>query len=401
MAGMKMQTAEIPIVKLSSTAALLAYLPVLAGVPYRNRLVIAPFVGKHSSRAMRITTERSPSPASARVLASAALETLSRLDDCDSVAVAVYRDEPFQEIGRQWYDAIGVILERLHQSGYHVRDAAIVAGDGWVPYFEPDLDAPRPLDEIEAHAKQLPFPPHADVAQSLPQADRKLAQRVDDLVYLRQVEHSEPDAFGRLRPVTPLDPIRVLEEAMNGDPAETSAHTLARVIAQIDSEGAVDRTVLQIAFGADVGAQSWSSTLALRDSAAAAGCTPNDILMEEFERGEVSSTAQRLSRLLGGETRKLPSRERLHAGAVLLGRATAHAPLSHKLWLLCAFAWLQWALGLSSAANETIVAARRLDPRNSLAPVYHTVFDQMKPQWIFTSTIPNRATRRRRSRKSR
>jgi hypothetical protein len=390
-----MSTSMPPVVKLSSTAALLAFLPVLAGVSVRNSLVIAPFVGNRASRALRIGTGPSPSPVMARSLASAALGTLSKLNGCSSVSVAVYRDEPFHEVGPLWYDAFGTLLERLHQSGYDIKDAAIVASDGWMPYFEGDLATPRALSEIEAQAKQLPDLARTDAAGTLPETDPELAKRVTDILVDRDIDQSEPDSFGRQGPVTPPDPVGFLEAALEDDPAEASALTLARLIDQIDSEGAVDRTVLQIAFGRATGALSWSATLKLRAAAAKAGCEPNDVLMEQYERGAGGRRNGRLADLLTGQTRDIPSPERLHAGAVLLGRVIAHSPLPERAWIMCAFAWVQWALGLSSAAHETIVSARRLAPNNSLAPVYHTVFEHLRPEWTFTTALPNRAARRR------
>ena len=230
-----MSTSTIPIVKLSSTAELLAFLPVLAGAPVRNRLVIAPFVGNQASRALRIGTERSPSPDTARLLATAALGTLSRLDDCTSVSVAIYRDEPFGEVGPQWYDAFGLVLERLHQSGYHIKDAAIVAGDGWMQYFEGNLATPRSLSEIEAHTKQIPDEARIDPAVTLPEPDPRLARRVTEFVLARRFDQSERDSFGRLRQVAPPDPVEFLETALERDQVQTPARTLARLIAQIDS----------------------------------------------------------------------------------------------------------------------------------------------------------------------
>lgn len=395
-----MSTSTTPVVKLSSTAELLAFLPALTGVPVRNSLVIAPFVHKRASRALRIDTGPSPSPATARSLASAALGTLSKLNGCSSVSVALYRDESFHEVGPLWHDPFGVVLDRLHQSGYHIMDAAIVAGDGWMPYFDGDLTSPRPLSEIEAQEKRIPEEARADATPTVPETDPELAQRVTALLD-RDAARSECDSFGRLRPVTPPDPVPFLEAALEGDPAGASARTLALLIAQMDSEGAVDRTVLQIAFGRAIGTLSWSATLALRASAAKAGGEPNDILMERSRRGAHDPRDERLAGLLTGQTREIPSPERLHAGAILLGRAIAHCPSPERAWVMCAFAWVQWALGLSNAANEMIVSTRLLSPNNSLAPVYHTVFEHLRPEWVFASAPPSRAARRRARKDSR
>ena len=392
-----MSASTPPVVKLSTTAALLALLPFLTAVPLRNSLVIAPFVGKQTSRAMRIPVESPPSAGTARSLASVALGSLSKLKDCDSVAVALFRDEPFHEVGPMWHDAVGVVLERLHQSGFHIRDAAIVAGDGWMPYFDGDPEVPHSLTEIEEHAKRIPPNARTTDVWTLPETDPELASRVADHLLDRHFSNSERDSFGRLRPVRPDDPVDFFETVLDDDPAHASALTLARLVAQIDSEGAVDRTVLQIAFGRTTGALSWSNTLAVRVAAAKAGCEPHDILMEQSERGTLSPQTERLANLSTGRTREIPSPERLRTGAILLGRAVAHSPLPERAWVMCAFAWVQWASGLTNPALETIISTRRLAPDNSLAPVYHAILANMQPEWIFTTIRPNRATRRSRS----
>ncbi|WP_022899263.1 DUF4192 family protein [Humibacter albus] len=396
-----MSTRTVPVVKLSSTAALLAFLPTLTGVSVRNSLVVAPFVGKQASRAMRIDTEPSPSPAAARTLASSVLATLSKLKDCDSVSVVIYRDEPFRDVVPRWHGAFGVLLERLHQSGYHIKDAAIVAIDGWMPYFEGGLAAPRPISEIEAAKEQIPADLRADEEVRSPETDPVVARQVLDLLRGRPTAGRGRDSSGPPQPLAPHDPVEFLETTLQGDPSKASALTVARLIAQIDSEGAVDRTVLQIAFGRAMGARSWSATLALRAAAAASGREPSDLLMDQVERDGVSRQNEQLSNLLSGQTHRMPSAARLRAGSVVLAHAIAHCPLPERSWLLCALAWTQWARGLSSAADATIVTARRLAPNNSLAPVYHTLFFHLSPEWVFTSALPNRAARRRAGKRSR
>jgi len=69
---------------------------------------------------------------------------------------------------------------------------------------------------------------------------------------------------------------------------------------------------------------------------------------------------------------------------------------------MCALGWVRWALGLASAADEILRAARTLDPRNSLAPYYHTLVTHFFPGWIYRDALPvtpNRAERRKASRR--
>jgi hypothetical protein len=390
-----MTTRAVPVVKLSTTADLLAFLPTLAGVPIRNSIVVAPFEGKRASRAMRIGAPSMPTATTARDISSAVLGTLARVKRCDCAAVALYRDEPLAEIGPRWQEALGVILERLHESGYHINDAAIVASDGWVPFFDGDLDSPHPLSEIDAAAHRLPDDLGEAVPDELPTADPRLARLVSELVLDRVVDGAETDAFGIMHRADPPNPVDLLEEALAGGADNASALMLARLIAQIDSEGAVDRTVLQIAFGRETGSQSWASTLTLRRDAAEAGCAPSELMIARDEEDGEDTGIRRLGDLLAGRTHELPSTERLRVGANLLGKAIAHCALPDRSWTMCALAWIRWALGLANAAHELIESAMRVDSGNTLAPVYRVMFDHLTPDWIFHSPPPNRAERRR------
>jgi hypothetical protein len=389
-----MTTSAPPVVSLKTTADLVAFLPALAGMPVRNSLVVAPFEGTRASRAIRIGVPSAPSPASARRLASTLLGYLARISRCDSVVVAVYRDEPFAEAAPQWQANLGIITEQLYRSGYAVKDAAIVAADGWMPLFEGDPAAPCPLSDIDAAAQRMPGGIDTPAPHELPATDPRLADLVTGLLLDRLADGAEPDAFGILRRTDPPHPVDLLEDALSCDPAKASALTLARLIAQIDSEGAVDRTVLQIAFGPETGALSWAHTLRLRAEAAEAGSTPRDLLTRDHERGATDPDLERLGDMLLGQTRVIPSIERLSAATELLGRAIAHCRLPQRSWAMCTLAWVRWATGLTSTAHELVVAANDIDPGNGLVPVYSTVFDNLVPEWIFSLPPRNRADRR-------
>lgn len=384
-----------PITKLNTPADIVAFLPVLAGLPTRDSLVVAPFEGKSAARALRVGVPAEPTPADARALASTVLGNLARMAHCDGVAVVVYRQEPFAQIAEPWRAALDIVLERLHSSGYCIKDAAIVAGDGWMPFFEGDVHAPSPLAEIEEATRRIPEEqdPGPDL-QVLPPSEEQLTRTVTDLVLDRLVDGGETDAFGRFTPTEPPNPIDVLEDALKHDPARANAQTLARVLAQTDSEGAVDRTVLQIAFGPDIASQSWAATLTIRAEAAEAGCSPIELMLERHGNGEDRQT-RRIGDLLTGRTSEMPSRERLQAGAELLGRAVAHCTLPDRSWTMCALAWVRWALGMKTAAFDLLDAAQRVDPGNSHVPVFQTAFDRLTPDWLFQRPPLNRQARRR------
>lgn len=387
-----MSNLHAPPLKLTTTAEAIASLPALAGLPPGNSILVAPFAGRFCTRAMRIAIDAAPDEAAVLRLASTVLAELSRCEGADSVLVAAYRDEPFEEIGSAWTAALELLLERVHSAGFHIKDAAIVAADGWMPFFGAASDGLHPLSELAEGARQLPGDGQIDpMIIALPAQDAELAGRVTRLCLARAHLGAETDAFGRLIAEEPPSPVDLLERALSQEPAEANAQTLAHLLAQIDSEGAVDRTALQIAFGRDIGSLSWAHTLTLRGEAADAGCEPIDLMTACPD----DRTLKRLAHLMSGRTREVPDADRLQAGAVLLGRAVAHCELRDRVWTLCALAWVRWALGLTRSAFVALEEARGIDPANPLPPVLFAMFELTTPDWLYRPAEKRRARRSR------
>jgi hypothetical protein len=387
------------VVKANTTADLLALLPELAGVPVRNSLVVAPFTGKHSSRALRIALPTDGGVETARALASVVLGNLARLANCDAVAVAVYTDESFADALSRWPAFLGQVLERLHASGYHIKDAGIMTVDGWAEYFGEDALVARPLGDVDAAKARHPEGFHRPDPTALPETDPALAENVGTMLMDLLLFDVELDAFGVPRAATQTDPIDLLERALE-DGRDQGPLALARLIASMQTEGAVDRTVLQIAFGPDIARRVWAKTLRLREDAKAAGCEPIDLMRESATSGLRSLDDERTGRMLTGQTLRCLGPDRLRAGADLLSRAVAHCPLPERSWVMCALGWLHWAMGLTNSAIELTSTAQRIDPRNSLAAYYRTLVMNCTPDWIFEDPAPaNRSTRRRTARR--
>ncbi len=404
MAGMP--RTEPTVIRSRTKAEFIASLPRLAGMPLRNSIVVAPFWGKRTTRAIRIDLPAERTHAASQRVAASLLAYLARLNGCDTVAVAIFTDEPYAEAFRGREDLMDHLLERVRSSGFDIIDASIVAGDGWGCFFDDTVEEPRSLAEIEAATPARAEEDAFRAPRELPIADPEISAIVEKLLLNRLVLDADVDAFGLLRRAPLPDPIALLESALSGDPSAVGPQTLAHLIALIDSEGAVDRTVLQIAFGRDVGAHSWQTTLSVRRRATEAECEPMDILMRDHEAAggfEVDGVGG----MLVGQTSEMPSAARLNAGAELLGRAIAHCPLEERSWAMCALAWVRWALGLTSAADELLRSAARVDPDNGLVPVYHTIITRCLPAWIFSTGAAgpgapsNRAGRRAAARRKR
>ncbi|MDL5350587.1 DUF4192 family protein [Microbacterium sp. zg-YB36] len=388
-----MPNAKPHIQRNASTAELIAAMPSFTGVPVHNSVVVAPFWGKLTSSALRIDLPHEHTKSAYQRHAGALLAHLSRLDGCDRVAVAVYTDESYDAALRGWEEMLNHLLERIHGAGFHIAEAAIVAADGWGCFL--DGATKRALAELEAAASRAPALPDRPALHTLPPVDPELMRTVSRHVVTRVLIDMEHDAFGSLHPAPHPEPIDHLERALAGDPDRVGPATLARIITLMQSEGAVDRTVLQIVFGKDVAAASWELTLATRERARRAGCEPATLLARDYLQGD--RTGERFGWMLLGETDERPSAARLRKGALLLGRAIAHCNMPERVWAMCALGWIRWALGLTAAAEEMLDSAESVNPDNTMVPVYRTLVTHCIPAWIFDRAPQpalNRAARR-------
>ena len=392
------------IIKAVTTAEIVALTEVSCGLELRGCLAVLPFWHKRSSGAFRTAfpplRDVDEVPSVVARLAPNLISTLARLD-CDGVTLVAYTDDPFVIAEHPLIELLAGLMERLADAGYGIKDAAIVADDAWCGCFEQAGE--RDLAELDAARAAIPAELHHRPApERLPVRDAELAEQVDLALLDRFVDHGECDAFGVVRRCTPPDPIDLLEDLLARDPDTVGPLSLARLLSTMLTEGDVDRTVLQIAFGRAVADASWQVTLATRQRAAEAGVQPFEIRREDMESGRMPADELRRARMLVGDTPTIPDPDRLHRGAHLLGRAIVHCGLPERSWAMCALAWVRWAVGIASAADTLVREAARIDPANSLAPVYAAILHSTYPAWIFDRRPPqNRRSRRAASRAAR
>ncbi|WP_315548970.1 hypothetical protein [Microbacterium aurum] len=392
------------IIKAVTTAEIVALTEVSCGLELRACLAVLPFWDKRSSGAFRTAfpplRDVDEVPSVVARLAPNLISTLARLD-CDGVTLVAYTDDPFVIAEHPLIELLAGLMERLADAGYGTKDAAIVAGDAWCGYFEQagerdlaELDAARAAIPAELHHRRAP--------ERLPARNTELAEQVTLALLDRLIDDGESDAFGVVRSSAPPDPIDLLEDLLARDPDTVGPLSLARLLSTMLTEGDVDRTVLQIAFGRAVADASWQVTLATRQRAAEAGVQPFEIRREDMESGRMPADELRRARMLVGDTPTIPDPDRLHRGAHLLGRAIVHCGLPERSWAMCALAWVRWAAGIASAADTLVREAARIDPTNALAPVYAAVLHSTYPAWIFDRRPPqNRRSRRAASRAAR
>jgi hypothetical protein len=382
------------IIKAPNPEDLLAILPSLAGMPLRDSVVIAPFIGKFAPAAMRVDLPAHDDVSAHLSLASTLLGLASKVRGCDGVAIVIYSEEPFGQAFARWYDFQDHLVERFHSAGFGIKAALCVAGGGWARFDEvPPVDG-YPLSLIEESPAGAHVPRDVSARPVIPSRDSALATAVEETVVGLLDFGEERTGLGLYRAAELPEPVDYLEDILSREPAELSPLALARLIALIQTEGDVDRTVLQIAFGRTVGAQSWENTLRLREITRESDEGPADYLIRESKAGRRDSRADKAGRLLCGDSMTPPSVSRVERGIALLGHTIAHAPATDTLDARCALAWLYWAIGRASAAGEMLATAARIDPRHAMTGVFHTLFHAVSmPEWVFDRGVPGTGSR--------
>lgn len=386
------------IVKASSPADLLAVLPFLAGGPIPPGIAIAPFAGKRTPAVLRHDLPSRETTAEYQSIASKLLGMVSRLGGCDGVAIAIYTDDPFDRALDRFAELEQQLLRRFRSGGFDVIDTFCVAHDGWACF---DERIRRPLSEIaESPAgltAALDAEPQSRLDGTLHTTDAVLASRV--ALALAGLRHGvRADAFGRLAPSSLPDPIDAFEHALAEDPTGLGPHRIAELIALLQTEGDYDRVVIHASLGRDRAAEHWAKTLDRRRRAAALGTTPFELMQRE-ERRRPRGREDELGELLCGQGHLHPDRERVIHAVEMLSFATAHAPREYRPTMLCALAWLHWALGMGSSAGRLLSTAAEIEPGHELTALVNTLTIAFTlPSWVLDRDLRqgvNRTDRRR------
>jgi hypothetical protein len=391
----------MPTVTATNAADFLAVVPHLVGFEPHNSIVFVAFRGRRTCGAMRFDL---PEPAGAddagrrlyKRVATTLVGTLSKLPGVDAFVPVVFTDEGFDcsgldgsgldgsglsGAGRPREQFVAAVTARLEFSGFVVRDALCVAGDGWGSYLDDRCPAEgRPLAAIERSRVLDELPPDGlkplgDVAQwaALPDVsavDRrrvaKLLRRFEELIDGTAADRSDPlalpaDDWGGEQSLNDIP--STLETILGGYPGSVEPEAAAFVIAVVRSPAVRDVVMLQWAFDLETGQR-------VLDDA------------HRFSLGAPADALPTAGLMLGRGPRPDPTR--VETGIELLKTITALAPRAARPPLLSMLAWLSWALGRSSVANEFLCAAEAIDPGYGLAEVLRMVLERgILPEWAF------------------
>ena len=367
------------IVKAADAAQFLSLVPRMLGYAPRRSLVIIPFAGKRSLGAMRVDLPSDPDTRDAA--AATFIGMVCRIPSADALTAVVYSDDRF-EGGDPPEEALARgILRSADACGLRVADALCVAADGWASYLDKTRPArARPLTALSlppAEAVGLPAPagdqwsgaelPHADLAEKerVAHALRSLGDAFDLLCgpESERSEHERRIDPAALAAVCDLDDLPSLfEDALEWDPGALEPYEAAALVWCLARPALRDIALVQWCGDHDDGEEAFAAQL-------------------RWEEGE--EYPAHLAMHMWGEGAQ-PDADRLDRALELSRRAAAVAPKSVRAGALATCAWLSWARGRSTHADQYAQRACELEPEHGLAEIVRSfVLAGHLPDWVF------------------
>lgn len=355
------------IAKATDAAQFLALVPQLIRCRPVRSLVLVPLDRGRSLGALRVDLGPDD-PDSAERTASTLIGMMCRVRDADAVIAAVYTDAPAAP--ELPYRALADALERrADASGLRLLDVLTVAADGWGSHLDGERRV-RPLAEIETDAVEGDQtagaePPRVsdDDLRAVREARAALARALE---VVADVEAPATDGGGpvtaeTLQAACALADLPLLYESALAWDAEALHPVQAALLAWC-----LGRPALR-----DIAIVQWSADLALGEQAEHA--------QERWEKGEEYPVD--LAERLWGEGPR-PDPERLDRALALVRRVAALTPDQAGPLAVCA--WLSWALGRSTHADQYARRAHDVDPRHGLADIVRSfVAAAHLPDWAF------------------
>lgn len=375
------------ILRASGAAELLSIIPTLAGFTPRHSLVILPFSGARTNGALRVDLPETSTPLDE--FAASLIGLACRVPSVDSVAIAVYTDDPVDDDSALPHTAlVDALLSRASTCALRIVEALCVGADAWGDY----LDATAHRVAIEAIPGAPAVPGIADVSgdqssgSELPRVDEPEKEQVEQaLVAIEQLfsaadatAQASPDGApddglrSRLRALS-LDDLPSLFERVLDTPEHMSAFDTAALLWCLSRPLLRDVAIVQWARNLATGYQAFDAQLAFHTDHAA--------------------IAPELGDLMIGRGRR-PDGDRLRLALAISRQAAAHAPREHQVGALATAGWLAWALGRSTHADHYVALAQQIEPTHSFCDILRTILDSgMLPEWAFHPSGTAAATR--------
>lgn len=359
----------------TDAAQFLSVLPRLVGCSPVRSLVLVPLDRGRSLGAMRIDLGPDE-PETADRVASTAIGFMCRIRNADSVVATIYTDAsassglPYRVLA----DALG---KHADASGLHLLDVLAVASDGWGSHCDDDQRvrdlhelAPVDVEHDQTSGADLP-PVSADERHAVEGARAALARAIAAVSGVAapgdgSAFRKDDAACGALSPealesTCALADLPVLyEEALEWDADDLSPAQVALVT------WCLTRPALR-----DVAIVQWSADFALGERAEQA--------QHRWEEG--AEYPVDLAERMWGEGSQ-PDPERVQRALRLVRRVAALVPDQAAPLAVCA--WLSWALGRSTHAEQYVRRAQSIEPLHGLTEIVGSfVAAGHLPDWAF------------------
>ncbi|QUW19296.1 hypothetical protein [Agrococcus sp. Marseille-Q4369] len=232
---------------------------------------------------------------------------------------------------------------------------------------------------------------------ALPQADPRVAEEVSiraSAVVRALVEPVETDVEDDedQRPWFQVTPhgvalamsIGILEDSLR-DERSARLPQIAMLVALAQWPSVPEQLALQVAFGRGLATEHLRHVTRIVDHAVELGIAVDDHVRQLVAKGALPDV--HVGRCLRGETQRVPDRDRTIRGIALLRWSAAHAPEEMQPALLCAVAWLLWALGKRADAMAHLVRAAGIDRGHAMVPSLMLLFGERVPTWTAAARV--------------
>lgn len=174
--------------------------------------------------------------------------------------------------------------------------------------------------------------------------------------------------------------VLLIETVLEKRPEDVPHECHAELAILLAMPGIPEQTIVQIAFGREMGERNVEKMARLLHDARREGMSVDDLVAERSRSGSLPRDG--LVRRFQGEWRGSPSPERVSAGVASLRRTAALVPEHLRPPLLCALAWLQWAQARRAVAMSYLAEALRIEPGHLLAAGLAAHMASATPEWL-------------------
>lgn len=315
--------------KVNQPSDFLAAVPALLGYQPSESVVVVPFAGTRTVGAMRFDL---PSVENATHLAAVAAGLVCKIKSATGLAVVAYGE-------RTQAEAIGkAISQTAEECGLSVVELFSVTGSGWCLIGDDEMS---PMPEIPEHLAAMTAESDQHTGANLPEVDEALA---------REVAAAIPADLGIALAMQGTDPLDLFEVALSWDGSPLEAQPVAALIAMMNRPALRDIALVQWAHGFGAGESALDAQIA-------------------WESGV--EYPKHLAAVIWGEGPR-PNAARLGAALTACRHLAALAPEDAQVGPLAAAAWLSWALGRSTHADQYTRRALAIDPEHGLSQIVGT-----------------------------